>query len=45
VSPIGIEKDIQKAVEKGLAVAEKEDIVLCFGSLYLVGRVRTLFRR
>ncbi len=39
---IYIEKDIKKAVEKSLELAEKDDLIIFGGSLYLIGDVRTI---
>lgn len=39
-----IEKDIKRAIEKTLELAEKEDIIVFGGSLYLIGEVRTLIK-
>ncbi len=38
-----VEKDIKKAVEKAMSMAEGDDIVLATGSFYLIGEVRNLF--
>lgn len=39
-----IEKDIKKAIEKTLELAEKDDMIVFGGSLYLIGEVRTLIK-
>ena len=41
---IFIEKDIKKAIEKTLELAEKDDMIVFSGSLYLIGEVRTLIK-
>lgn len=41
---IFIEKDIKKAIEKALELAEKDDMIVFGGSLYLIGEVRTLLK-
>ena len=41
---IFIEKDIKKAIEKALELAEKDDMIVFGGSLYLIGEVRTLIK-
>lgn len=38
-----IEKDIPKALEKSLSLAEKDDMVLWAGSLYLMGALRDAY--
>jgi dihydrofolate synthase/folylpolyglutamate synthase len=42
---IFIEKDIKKAIEKTLELAEKDDMIVFGGSLYLIGEVRTLLKQ
>lgn len=37
-----IEKDIEKSIEMAYEIAEKDDIIVFGGSLYLIGEVRTL---
>ncbi len=37
-----IEKDIKDAIHKALSIANKDDLILFGGSLYLIGEVRTL---
>ncbi len=37
-----IEKDIKKAVLKAIEIADKDDIIVFGGSLYLIGEVRTI---
>jgi folylpolyglutamate synthase/dihydrofolate synthase len=39
------EDDIKKAVEKGIGLADKDDLVLICGSLYLIGEVRKILRK
>ncbi len=39
-----IEKDIKKAVERTLEIAEEDDMIVFGGSLYLIGEVRTLIK-
>lgn len=39
-----IEKDIKKAVERTLELAEEDDMIVFGGSLYLIGEVRTLIK-
>lgn len=39
-----VEKDIKKAIEKTLELAEKDDMIVFGGSLYLIGEVRTLIK-
>lgn len=39
-----VEKDIKKAVEKTLELAEEDDMIVFGGSLYLIGEVRTLIK-
>lgn len=39
---IYIEKDIKKAIDKAYSLANKNDLILFGGSLYLIGEVRTL---
>lgn len=41
---VAVEPDIAKALELALTRASGEDLVLCCGSLYLVGPARTLLR-
>ncbi|MBU5256574.1 bifunctional folylpolyglutamate synthase/dihydrofolate synthase [Tissierella praeacuta] len=41
---IFIEKDIKKAVEKTLELAEKDDMIVFGGSLYLIGEVRGIIK-
>ena len=38
-----IEKDINKAINKSMEIAESEDLILFSGSIYLIGDVRKLF--
>ncbi len=45
VGQVEIEPDIGKALDLALAKAHAEDVVLCCGSLYLVGPARTHLRR
>lgn len=42
---VTIEPAVGKAIDAALAKARKEDVVLCCGSLYLVGPARTHLRR
>ena len=37
-----VEKDIKKAIEKALEIADKEDMIVFGGSLYLIGEVRKI---
>lgn len=37
-----IEKDIKKAIDKSIEIADKDDLIVFGGSLYLIGEVRTL---
>lgn len=39
---IYIEKDIKGAIDKAISLANKDDLILFGGSLYLIGEVRTL---
>lgn len=39
-----VEPDIGKAIDRALEKAERDDVVLCCGSLYLVGPARTHLR-
>lgn len=39
-----IEKDIKEAIDKAFSLANKEDLILFGGSLYLIGEVRTLVK-
>ncbi|WP_353092565.1 folylpolyglutamate synthase/dihydrofolate synthase family protein [Tissierella praeacuta] len=39
-----IEKDIKKAIEKTLELAEKDDMIVFGGSLYLIGEVRSIIK-
>lgn len=39
-----VEKDIKRAVEKTLELAEEDDMIVFGGSLYLIGEVRTLIK-
>lgn len=41
---IYIEKDIKKAINKSFQLADKEDLILFGGSLYLIGQVRSLVK-
>lgn len=40
-----VEKDIEKAIDKALEIAEEDDLILFSGSLYLIGDVRTIAMR
>ena len=40
-----IEKDIKKAIEKTLELADEDDMIVFGGSLYLIGEVRTLLKQ
>lgn len=42
VDEIYVEKDIKKAVEKAISLADKDDLVVFGGSLYLIGDIRTI---
>ena len=44
VVPAEVEKDIEAAVMTSLRLASDTDIVVCFGSLYFIGKVRRLFK-
>jgi dihydrofolate synthase/folylpolyglutamate synthase len=35
-----VEKDIKKAVERALLIANENDLILFTGSLYMIGEVR-----
>ena len=37
-----VEKDIEKAVLKAIEIADKDDMIVFGGSLYLIGEVRTI---
>lgn len=37
-----MERDIKKAVDKSISIANKDDLIVFGGSLYLIGEVRTL---
>ena len=37
-----VEKDINKAILKAVEIAEKDDMIVFGGSLYLIGEVRTI---
>lgn len=39
-----IEKDVKRAIEKTLELAEEDDMIVFGGSLYLIGEVRTLIK-
>lgn len=39
-----VERDIKKAIEKTIELADKEDMIVFGGSLYLIGEVRTLYK-
>lgn len=41
---IYVEKDIEKAIDKALSLASKDDLILFGGSLYLIGEVRSLVK-
>lgn len=41
---IYIEKDIKGAVERALELANKDDMIVFGGSLYLIGEVKTIFK-
>lgn len=43
VSEIYVEKDIKKAIEKTIELANDDDLIVFGGSLYLIGEVRTIF--
>lgn len=38
-----VEKDIKKAIDKAFEIANKEDVIIFAGSLYLIGDVRRIF--
>ncbi|MCG4585605.1 bifunctional folylpolyglutamate synthase/dihydrofolate synthase, partial [Anaerosalibacter bizertensis] len=37
-----IEKDIKKAIEKSLNIANEDDLIVFAGSIYLIGDVRKI---
>lgn len=39
-----VEKDIKKALDKAISLANKDDLILFGGSLYLIGEVRSLVK-
>ena len=39
---ITIEKNIEKAIDKAFEIAEKDDLILFSGSLYLIGDIRKI---
>lgn len=39
---VHVEKDIKESIKKALELAEKDDIILFAGSLYLIGEIRAL---
>ena len=39
-----VEKDIKKAIEKTMELANKDDIIVFGGSLYLIGEVKLIFK-
>ena len=42
---IHIEKDIDKAYSLAKSITDKEDVVVCAGSLYLIGELYKLARK
>lgn len=44
LNEIYIEKDIERAVEKAISLAAKDDLVVFGGSLYLIGDIRPLLK-
>lgn len=40
-----VEKDIKKAIEKTIELANEDDLIVFGGSLYLIGEVRTIFNQ
>ncbi len=38
-----VEKDIKKAIDKAFEIANKDDVIIFAGSLYLIGDVRRIF--
>ncbi|ABR47603.1 FolC bifunctional protein [Alkaliphilus metalliredigens QYMF] len=42
--PIHVEAEVRKAIEKGLALTGKDDVLLFAGSLYMIGEVRSYFK-
>jgi dihydrofolate synthase/folylpolyglutamate synthase len=44
VRDVEVEPDLRKAIDAALAKAQGEDVILCCGSLYLVGPARTYLR-
>lgn len=44
VEEVHVEKDIKKAVDEAISLADKDDLVVFGGSLYLIGDIRTLLK-
>jgi dihydrofolate synthase/folylpolyglutamate synthase len=42
ISEVYVEKEIEAAVSKALELADKDDLIVFGGSLYLIGKVRTI---
>lgn len=40
--PVYVEKEIEKACQKARALTSKEDMILCCGSLYMIGEIRKI---
>lgn len=45
VDEVYIEKDIKKAVDKTISLANKNDLLVFGGSLYLIGDIRTILKQ
>lgn len=43
-SKVSVEPNIEKAVTKALETTDKSDVILCAGSLYMLGAIRSLFQ-
>lgn len=44
LNEVYIEKDVKKAVEKAISLADKDDLLVFGGSLYLIGDIRPLVK-
>lgn len=44
IDQVYVEKDIKKAIDKCIELANEDDLIVFGGSLYLIGEVRTLVR-
>lgn len=40
--PVYVEKEIEKACQKARELTKKEDMILCCGSLYMIGEIRKI---